>query len=39
MREKDIFLAPSAFEANMVSFAHSEDDFAKTLDAARTVSF
>ncbi len=39
MREKDIFLAPSAFEANMVSFAHSEDDFAKTLDAARAVSF
>lgn len=39
MREKDIFLAPSAFEANMVSFAHSDEDFEAALDAARSVCF
>lgn len=38
MRERNIFIAPSAFEVAMVSFAHSEDDFAATLDAVRAVS-
>ena len=39
MRAQGIFMAPSAFEANMLSFAHSEEDFAKALDAARNVKF
>ena len=37
MRERNIFVAPSAFEVAMVSFAHTEEDFAKTLDAARDI--
>ncbi len=39
MREQGIFLAPSAFETGMVSFAHTDDDFEKALDAARKVKF
>ncbi|EFL51755.1 glutamate-1-semialdehyde-2,1-aminomutase [Solidesulfovibrio fructosivorans JJ]] len=39
MREAGIFLAPSAFECAFTSFAHTEDDFARTLDAARGVKF
>ena len=39
MRAQGIFMAPSAFEANMLSFAHSDEDFAKALDAARHVKF
>lgn len=39
MREQGIFMAPSAFEANMLSFAHTDEDFAKALDAARHVKF
>lgn len=39
MREQGIFMAPSAFEANMLSFAHSDDDFARALEAARRVKF
>lgn len=39
MRAQGIFMAPSAFEANMLSFAHSDDDFAKALEAARHVKF
>ena len=39
MRAQGIYLAPSAFETGMVSFAHSEDDFAAALDAARFVKF
>ena len=39
MRAQGIFMAPSAFEANMLSFSHSEEDFAKALDAARSVKF
>ena len=39
MREQGIFMAPSAFEANMLSFAHSDEDFAKALEAARKVKF
>ncbi|MBO4311463.1 MAG: glutamate-1-semialdehyde 2,1-aminomutase [Desulfovibrionaceae bacterium] len=35
MRENGIFIAPSAFETAMVSFAHTEEDFARTLEAAR----
>ena len=37
MRERNIFVAPSAFEVAMVSFAHTEEDFAKTLDAVRGI--
>jgi glutamate-1-semialdehyde 2,1-aminomutase len=36
MRGQGIFIAPSAFEAAMVSFAHSDDDFAAALAAAET---
>ncbi len=39
MRAQGIFMAPSAFEANMLSFAHTDEDFARTLEAARRVSF
>ena len=39
MRAQGIFMAPSAFEANMLSFAHSEEDFAKALEGARNVKF
>ncbi len=39
MREEGIFLAPSAFEANMVSFAHTDDDLAAALAAARQLRF
>ncbi|WP_114241805.1 glutamate-1-semialdehyde 2,1-aminomutase [Dyella sp. C9] len=35
MLERGVYLAPSAFEAGFVSSAHSEDDIAQTLDAAR----
>ena len=35
MRTNGVFLAPSAFETGMVSFAHTEEDFAKTLEAVR----
>lgn len=37
MRERGIYLAPSGFEAAMVSFAHSDDDFAKALEALKAV--
>lgn len=39
MRENGVYLAPSAFETSMVSFAHSDEDFAATLEAARKVRF
>ena len=39
MREQGIFMAPSAFEANMLSFAHTDEDFEKALEAARHVKF
>lgn len=39
MREQGIYLAPSPFETGMVSFAHSDEDFQKTLDAAKKVVF
>jgi glutamate-1-semialdehyde 2,1-aminomutase len=39
MREAGIALAPSAFECAFTSFAHTDEDFEKTLDAARTLQF
>ncbi|HCR12530.1 glutamate-1-semialdehyde 2,1-aminomutase [Solidesulfovibrio sp.] len=39
MREAGIILAPSAYECAFTSFAHSEDDYARTLDAVRAVKF
>ena len=39
MREAGVYLAPAAFEAAMCSFAHSDDDFSHTLDAAKKVRF
>ena len=35
MLERGVYLAPSAFEAGFVSSAHSEQDIADTLEAAR----
>ncbi|HZX90216.1 MAG TPA: glutamate-1-semialdehyde 2,1-aminomutase [Rudaea sp.] len=35
MLERGVYLAPSAFEAGFVSLAHSEQDIADTLQAAR----
>jgi glutamate-1-semialdehyde 2,1-aminomutase len=38
MIDRGIYLAPSAFEAAFVSFAHSEEDFEETLQAcAETI--
>ena len=34
MLDQGVYLAPSAFEAGFVSAAHTEDDIAKTIDAA-----
>lgn len=39
MRAQGIYLAPSGYETGMVSFAHTDDDFNRTLDAARKVIF
>lgn len=39
MRAQGVYLAPSGFETGMVSFAHTDDDFSKALDAARAVRF
>ncbi len=38
MREQGVYLAPSGFEAAMLSFAHTAADFEKTLDAVSKVS-
>ena len=35
MLEEGVYLAPSAFEAGFVSIAHSQDDIAQTVAAAR----
>jgi glutamate-1-semialdehyde 2,1-aminomutase len=35
MRERGVYLAPSAFEAGFVSSAHGASEIAKTVDAAR----
>jgi len=37
MLERGVYLAPSAFEAGFMSTAHSEDDIAATLEAARAA--
>ncbi|OZB62188.1 MAG: glutamate-1-semialdehyde-2,1-aminomutase [Lysobacterales bacterium 14-68-21] len=37
MLERGIYLAPSAFEAGFMSSAHSDEDIAATLEAARQV--
>ena len=37
MRERNIFLGPSAFEVSMVSFMHSEADCEAPLEAARSI--
>ncbi len=37
MLEEGVYLAPSAFEAGFVSAAHTEEDIAATVDAARRV--
>ncbi len=39
MREQGIYLAPSGFECAFTSFAHSDQDLARTLEAARKVRF
>ena len=35
MLKRGVYLAPSAFEAGFMSSAHSEQDIADTLEAAR----
>jgi glutamate-1-semialdehyde 2,1-aminomutase len=35
MLKRGVYLAPSAFEAGFLSSAHSEQDIADTLEAAR----
>ncbi|NJM00178.1 MAG: glutamate-1-semialdehyde 2,1-aminomutase [Synechococcaceae cyanobacterium SM2_3_2] len=37
MLEQGVYLAPSPFEAGFTSMAHTDEDVAFTLDAARTV--
>ncbi|WP_428563534.1 MAG: glutamate-1-semialdehyde 2,1-aminomutase [Solidesulfovibrio sp. DCME] len=37
MRQAGVILAPSAYECAFTSFAHTEDDYARTLDAVRAV--
>ena len=37
MLERGVFLAPSAYEAGFISSAHSEEDIADTLEAARAA--
>jgi glutamate-1-semialdehyde 2,1-aminomutase len=37
MLERGAYLAPSAFEAGFMSAAHTEQDIADTLDAARAA--
>lgn len=39
MRAQGIYLPPSPFETCMVSFAHSDADFNRTLEAAAKVNF
>jgi glutamate-1-semialdehyde 2,1-aminomutase len=39
MREAGVLFAPSSFECAFLSFAHTDDDLARTLDAARRVKF
>lgn len=37
MRDAGVYLAPSGFECAFTSFAHTDEDLARTLDAARKV--
>ena len=37
MLEEGVYLAPSQFEAGFISTAHSEQDIATTVEAARKV--
>ena len=37
MLDRGIYLAPSQFEAGFLSAAHSEQDIARTVEAARAV--
>ncbi|MFA5633057.1 MAG: glutamate-1-semialdehyde 2,1-aminomutase [Porticoccaceae bacterium] len=37
MLEEGVYLAPAAYEAGFLSAAHSDDDIARTLDAAERV--
>lgn len=39
MREQGVYLAPSAFECAFTSFAHSDQDLERTLNAARATRF
>ncbi len=39
MRRQNIYLAPSGFECTFTSFAHTDDDFRATLEAAEKVQF
>ncbi|MBQ4132574.1 MAG: aminotransferase class III-fold pyridoxal phosphate-dependent enzyme, partial [Desulfovibrionaceae bacterium] len=39
MRDMGINLAPSPFECAMVSFAHTDEDFNKTLDCVKKLNF
>lgn len=39
MRAQGIYLAPSGFECAFTSFAHNEEDFKRTLEAAAKVKF
>jgi glutamate-1-semialdehyde 2,1-aminomutase len=39
MMAQGVYLAPAGFECAFTSFAHSDEDFEKTLEAARAVAF
>jgi glutamate-1-semialdehyde 2,1-aminomutase len=39
MRDQDIYLSPANFECTFTSFAHTEEDFKATLEAAKKVQF
>ncbi|AMK10510.1 MAG: glutamate-1-semialdehyde 2,1-aminomutase [Pseudodesulfovibrio sp.] len=39
MMAAGVYLAPAGFECAFTSFAHSDEDFERTLDAARNVKF
>jgi glutamate-1-semialdehyde 2,1-aminomutase len=39
MRKQGVYLAPSGFECSFTSFAHSDKDLTRTLEAADAISF
>jgi glutamate-1-semialdehyde 2,1-aminomutase len=39
MRTHGIYIAPSGFECTFTSFAHTEQDYEQTLEAADKVNF